>query len=140
MAAPTPTTRTDTSGDYGVVVFEAEWTAGAADNFSDQIVLDISALDGAPTQVQVLKAYMTCSPGLAATLEYEHTTDQIISSVPLGAMITVIDFTEFYYGKGRRGWTDAGTGTTGDIVVTTRSAADGDEMLIVLEFYKGSLR
>lgn len=139
MAAPTPVIVTHTNGNMGVTTFQAIWTAGAADNLSDVSLLDISTVS-ASASLTIREVSIFASPGVAIDLEYDDdSADELILSCPLGAQVATANFNDVYgYNAARSGIKPNATGGTNDLLVTSRSAADGDEAIIIVKWYAGT--
>lgn len=103
----------------------------ASDGTGESAVLkvDVSALNYAPTRVRIMKIHYTTS-GMAVRLLWDATTD--VTIFELGADQTgCLDFTCF---GGL--YNNAGTGITGDVMLTTIGHTAGDSYTIVLEMIK----
>jgi hypothetical protein len=133
MAAPTPTIATTQIGHYGVTRFKAVWAN--TDNYTDQVVVDLSALTTYTTNLQVRSLTISASPGLAAFVEYDEATDVLIGGVALGGLAFYHDFTRDVNGLQNGLPLSTGAASTGDILVTTLSAAAEDELYIVVDWY-----
>ena len=125
MAAPVPTINTFTLRGRTCVTWRALFTAGAPDNFADSVVVDLSTLTGFTTALRVLSIVICGSPGVAADVELDAATDVLIASLALGSTFMEIDFRDH-----PQGGPTAPSSATGDLLVTTRSSADGDELFI----------
>jgi hypothetical protein len=133
MAAPTPTVNTyqPGNGQYGITLFRAAWTT--TDNFADQIVVNLSGLAGGyTTSLLVRSIYIAASPDLDVVVEIDATSDELVWACPLGSTVGYHDFTQD--GRGSAGLPKQTAGETGDIVVTTASAASGDYLFICVEW------
>lgn len=89
--------------------------------------VDVSALSGAPSEVTIQRIHY-CVNGMVATLLWDATTD--VRIVELAGDGT-LDFTSF---GGLPN--NAGTGVTGDILLTTTGHTAGDSYSIILEMTK----
>lgn len=89
--------------------------------------VDVSALSGAPSKVTIQRIHY-CVNGMVATLLWDATTD--VRIVELAGDGT-LDFTSF---GGLPN--NAGTGVTGDILLTTTGHTAGDSYSIILEMTK----
>jgi hypothetical protein len=89
--------------------------------------VDVSALSGAPTRVRVKRIHYTVT-GMVATLLWDATTDVRILDLSGDGCF---DFTEF---GGLSN--NAGTGVTGDILLTTTGHTANDNYSIILEMIK----
>lgn len=123
MAAPTPTTSVWTLQGRTCVSFQAIWAN--TDNYADQIVVDLSSLTSYTTALRVRKVVMAGSTGIAADLELDAATDVLVASLPLGCTYIEVDFEDH-----PQGGPTAPSSAVGDLLVTTRSAASGDELFI----------
>lgn len=134
MAAPTPTTYTQWDGTAGMTYWSAVFTG--ADDFSDGVVVDISALDPAPTAVKVIGIYATLNGDITATLEFDADTDQLIyefQNQSDAALREAIDFREGP--SGGRVPDRSAAGFVGDILITTAGVANLDELKFLI-FYR----
>jgi len=122
MAAPTLVKSTWRDGNYGVTTFTATWAA--TDNYADEVLLDASALE--LSMIVPLSVYVNCSPGISLIVEIDSGTDELVLGCALGALISQLDFSKELATK--NGMTKQIGGGTGDIVLTTASAAIGDEI------------
>lgn len=142
MAAPTPALDIiNWDGYQGRFRFVAKWTAGAADNYTDQNIVDISAdLASAPTSVKVESLDVVVNGNVEVIFEFDATTDQEIYRF-IGQTDATINFKEDFT-KGPNGGivpSDTGAaGFTGDILLTTTGAADGDEVIVHGVFKKST--
>jgi len=142
MAAPTPTHDIINYDGYkGCIRWLAKWTAGAADNFADQSLVDLSAdLAPAPSSVKIRYIDAILNGDLGVVLEFDATTDQRIDEF-LGqtdATYQVFRDYEDSPGGGIKPSDTTATGFTGDILLTTTNAADGDELNLFIIFEKSS--
>lgn len=130
MVAPTPTKTVYKNGDLIIVNWHAAWTT--TDNLSDSVVVDISS-DGpqGATELEVLKLYAEMSSGIRFDLEFDAATDDLIVKSALGATYMERDFRlgDKYLSLLRD---PKSSGTTGDIVLTTESAALADEIALTI--------
>jgi hypothetical protein len=93
------------------------------------VKVDVSALNGAPPRVRLMRAHYSTA-GMAIRLLWDATTDVTIFEV--GPDQTgCLDFTAF---GGL--YNNAGTGVTGDIMLTTIGHTAGDSYTLVLEMVK----
>lgn len=101
----------------------------ASDGTGESAVLkvDVSELAGAPTRVKIMKAHFATF-GMAVILRWDATTD-VTALVLQGA--GSLDFTNV---GGLPN--NAGTGVTGDLLLTTLGHSAGDSYSIVLELSK----
>lgn len=91
--------------------------------------VDVSALSGAPSEVRIMKIHYTTS-GMAVRLLWDATTD--VDAIILGAdQAECFDFTGFGGLKN-----NAGSGKTGDIMLTTIGHTSGDSYTVILELHK----
>ena len=132
MATPTAGTNQRQVGHHGWTLWQAAWALGTEDNFTDEIVVDLSALTTYTSRLRVTWISIVASTGLAIDVAFKNTANQPIVRHPIGASGPIdIDFTPFVDGN----MPNTGSGGTGDIVLTTRSAADGDEAYILVEWF-----
>ncbi len=85
---------------------------GAAGELTDQVVVDVSALSGAPSKVHLTRV-MHCLRGFDCLLEFDASTDKPIM------VLTPEGPGDACFGKFGGLPNDAGSGVTGDIVLTT---------------------
>ena len=123
MAAPTPSTYSRNVGHRGFIVWNAVWNN--SDDHSDTAVLDLSALEHT-NKLAIQRVKWMCTAGINFTLEFDDDSDDefIASSVLAPTDQQDIDFTW----NGMDGAVYTGSGGTGDLVITTTSAASGDEI------------
>ena len=130
MAAPTPSTYSRQIGRKGLLVWNAVWAN--TDNMSDVVVIDLSAQADDHTNALIIEriAYKATA-GIEFTLEFDATSDEFLYTSILGDTgDTAIDFT---WG-GREGLVKTAAGSTGDLVITTTSAASADEITLVIHY------
>lgn len=89
--------------------------------------VDVSALNGAPTLVRVMKIHYSVN-GMVATLLWDADTDVRIIELSGDGCFDFCGFGGLY--------NNAGTGVTGDILLTTTGHTSGDSYSIVLEMVK----
>ena len=124
MAAPTPSTNLYKNGKAFVSSWRGVW-AGTGD-FTDTIIVNLSDLNYT-NRIRILNIAMTATTGISAELEFEGSTDALIYHHPIGIGETAyLDFTPI----GGLIWD--GQTSTGDIVLTTLSAASADVVSIVV--------
>jgi hypothetical protein len=124
MAAPTPSTNLYKNGKAFVSSWRGVW-AGTGD-FTDTIIVNLSDLNYT-NRIRILNIAMTATTGISAELEFEGSTDALIYHHPIGIGETAyLDFTPI----GGLIWN--GQTSTGDIVLTTLSAASADVVSIVV--------
>ena len=126
MAAPTPSVYERQTGRHGFKSWHAVWTD--TNNLTDTVVIDLSAqLNGHTNSLIIDRVSWVATAGIEFTLEFDATTDEfIISSVLAIVDDQDIDFT---WG-GRNGLVKTESGATGDLLITTTSAASADEILL----------
>ena len=138
MASPTPVTNELQVQHFFAKSFRATWAT--ADNFGNEVVVDVSALTPYSTKIKVTKIIVSQSPGIETLVEFDDTNlitsdtdnDEMIAFLPIGSTSPlVLDFC----GHPAGGLVYQGSGDTGDVVVTTASAASGDSLFIYLEGY-----
>ena len=128
MAAPTPTTNLYTNGRG----FVATWSGVGAGTgeLTDSIVVNVSDL-AQGNRARIYSISLTATAGISALLEFDDaSSDVIIYRHPIGVVGNIVlDFTRI---DGLI-WEDMVGGTdTGDIILTTDSAASADEISIVV--------
>jgi len=124
MAAPTATTAVSTSGHSYHILWDALWTDTT--NMTDTVVVDLSAL-AFTNKIKVQKVVINASDGIDVKLEFDATTDQPIATHPLTAAGPITyDFRDTPQG----GLVKTAAGATGDIVITTLSAAANDRVTL----------
>ena len=130
MAAPTPSTYSRQIGRKGLLVWNAVWAN--TDNMSDVVVIDLSAQADDHTNALIIEriAYKATA-GIEFTLEFDATSDEFLYTSILGDTgDTAMDFT---WG-GREGLVKTAAGGTGDLVITTTSAASADEISLIIHY------
>jgi hypothetical protein len=128
MAAPTPTTNLYTNGRGFVATWSGVW-AGTGE-LTDSIVVNVSDL-AQGNRARIYSISLTATAGISALLEFDDaSSDVIIYRHPIGVVGNIVlDFTHI---DGLI-WEDMVGGTdTGDIILTTDSAAAADEISIVV--------
>lgn len=123
------TTRTIIDGPRHAVIHVHIVADGTPADFTDSVIVDVSALDPVPTKcaIETLEYNIT---GFQAVLEFDATTDDIAWHLDSGA-----DYKDFRdYG----GIIDpASAGSTGDILISTVGIdAAGDEGTLVIKVRK----
>ena len=131
MAAPTPTTSLNQMGKAFVASWSGVWAATG--EFTDTIVVDLSALNYT-NRIRILKIHIAATAGISATLEWDDASadelaDELIYRHPLGVVGNIVLDYEPIGGLIREAQASA---DTGDIVLTTSSAAAADEVSIVI--------
>lgn len=89
--------------------------------------VDVSALVGAPTRVKINKVHYSVA-GMVATLLWGATTDVRILDLQGDGCFDAREFGGLY--------NNAGTGVTGDILLTTSGHSLNDSYTIILEMQK----
>ena len=127
MAAPTPTTNLYKNGKAFVATWNAAWTD--TNNLTDSIVVNLSDLNYT-SRLRILSISVTATAGISALIEFDDaSSDVIIYRHPVGVVGNIVlDFTPI----GGFIWDGQTTSDTGDVVVTSSSAANGDEISIVV--------
>ena len=128
MAAPTPTTNLYNNGRGFVATWSGVW-AGTGE-LTDSIVVNVSDL-AQGNRARIYSISLTATAGISALLEFDDaSSDVIIYRHPIGVVGNIVlDFTHI---DGLI-WEDMVGGTdTGDIILTTDSAASADEISIVV--------
>ena len=131
MAAPTPTTYSRQVGHYGFSIWSGLW-AGTGE-FTATALVDVSGLaDGYTSSVKLLRCIIQTTAGISALLEFDATANQFIAKSSIGNVndvdINFCDNTDY-------GLVKTASGSTGDIVLTTLSAAAADEVTVYLWWY-----
>lgn len=118
--ANTFTTQTLVDGERNAIIHAYMASDGVAGELTDQVLVDVSALSGAPSTVKVRK--ITCNlTGFSAVLEFDATADVTFATLPDGSDA------EFDYSQFGGIQNNAGAGVTGDITIsTTGFSASGD--------------
>lgn len=133
MAAPTVAPQIFQQGHRFTLTESLVWSDTT--NLSAANLVDVSADFAAPREgvtpsrvtIETLQIYSTA--GISCELLFDATSDQSIFRLPLGATNgEKIDFRE----NGSRGLVPTAAGATGDILITTTSAAAADEISIVM--------
>ncbi len=127
MAAPTPTSNLYKNGKAFVATWNAVWAN--TDNMTDVVVADLSALNYT-NRIRIFQIHVTATAGIAATLEFDDaSSDVLIYRHPIGVVGNIVlDFTHI---DGLI-WDGQTSSDTGDIVITTASAASADEVSVVV--------
>jgi hypothetical protein len=92
------------------------------------VKVDVSALEGAPSSVKIMKVIYSCSD-MSVNLLWDATANVLALTLPQGS--DTLDFSE-----GGAILNNAGAGVTGDILLTTVGAAAGDTYSIMLYLKK----
>ena len=100
---------------------------GSGDEAATQLI-DMSTLSGSPSSLKI-RAVDGKLTGFSASLLWDATTDELACEVPAGASFVDADM----YGGIIN---NAGSGVTGDIMLTTVGLGSGDNGVIVLEVRK----
>ena len=130
MAAPTPTTYSRQGGHHGYTAWTARWAN--TDNFTDTVIVDVSGLTTYNNAVKIKKLSLESTTGIGVTLEFDASTDQLIARSPVGnSSIVSLDFTE----NSDYGLVKTASGATGDIILSTDSAASADEVILHIWWY-----
>ena len=127
MAAPTPVTALYQNGKAFVATWSGTW-AGTGD-FTDSIVVNLSDL-AYTNRIRIYSISITATAGISAQLEFDDaSSDVLIYKHPLGVVGNIVlDFSDI---DGLI-WDGQAAADTGDIVLTTLSAAAADEISIVI--------
>jgi hypothetical protein len=129
--------RTQTDERRLTVSCVVEWTT--ADNLSDSVIVDASALGYSDLAVETLTGWAT--PSLSWTLEFAGTSDELIyhyvadetaDKPPKNVRV------DYFLGE-LYGLPCQTSGGTGDIVLTTAGAADGVTLSFVLQLIRPGL-
>ena len=89
--------------------------------------VDVSALNGAPTRVRIMKVHYSVA-GMVATLLWDATTDVRIVDLQGDGCLDATGYGGLY--------NNAGAGVTGDILLTTTGHTANDSYTIILEMVK----
>lgn len=128
--ANTVTLRTLEDGPNRAIIHAHLKSDGAAGELTDQVLVDVSTLNPAPTKVTIEKMWYSLV-GFDGMLEFDATTDTAGWKIQQGTDITQ-DFVCFGGIKD-----DSGSGSTGDILLTTAGfTAATDEGTIVIQVRK----
>ena len=131
MAAPTPTTYIRQIGHKGIITWNALWSDTT--NLTVSVVIDLSAQGSNHTNsLRIERIAYVATAGIEFTLLFDATSNQTIYTSILGN-IGSMDY-DFTWG-GREGIVKTSTGSTGDLVISTTSAADADEITLVIWYY-----
>tara|TARA_R100001244_G_scaffold124675_1_gene94547 strand:+ start:563 stop:961 length:399 start_codon:yes stop_codon:yes gene_type:complete len=127
MAAPTPVKALYTNGKAFVATWKGVWTGTG--EFTDSIVANLSDMPYT-NRITLLTVDISATAGISALLEFDDaSSDVLIYEHPLGNTGNVhLDFTHI---DGLQ-WQSQASGDTGDIVLTTLSAASADAISIVI--------
>lgn len=130
MAAPTPVTYTRQVGHGGVSLWKATWTDST--NITDSVIVDLSALaSGYVNSLKICKITCVNTANIDLLLEFDATADQLVAFKPGGTNAMTYDFTQTPDG----GLVKTASGATGDLVLTTTNAANGEEVFLVIEWW-----
>tara|TARA_R110002020_G_scaffold359679_1_gene572383 strand:- start:162 stop:551 length:390 start_codon:yes stop_codon:yes gene_type:complete len=126
MAAPTPKTYTRQVSGYGIAVWNAVWTD--TNNLTDSVVIDLSAqVDGRTNALIIDQIRYRCTAGIEFTLEFDATSDEFLYTSVLGD-------TSWVDIKFDPPLVKTAAGATGDLVLTSTSAADTDEVSLIVNY------
>jgi hypothetical protein len=127
MAAPTPATNVYKNGKAFVATWRGVW-AGTGE-FTDTVVVNLSNLNYT-NRIRILQIAITSTTGISAELEFDDATaDVLIYHHPIGVAETAyLDFTSI----GGLIWDGQTSDDSGNIVLTTASAASADVVSIVI--------
>jgi hypothetical protein len=127
MAAPTPVTNVYKNGKAFVATWSAVWTD--TNNLTNSIVVNLSDLNFT-NRIRIHSVAVTATAGISATLEFDDaSSDVIIYRHPIGVVGNVV--LDFMSIEGFI-WDGQAPADTGDILLTTLSAANLDEVSIVI--------
>jgi hypothetical protein len=108
---------------------------GAAQDQTDTVLVDISALAPAPNHITLERVQAYVNGDFRVDLEFENTTDQLIRVFTGQTDVSNPDIVDFTGGP-NKGVANTSAGGTGDLVYTTSGAAAGEEFDIVADFHK----
>ena len=133
MPAPTPVTKTFWDGTRGMTRWYAAWAS--ADQLTDSVLVDVSALAPAPTAVKVRSFDSIINGDLQVDFEFDATTDELIDRFA-GQIDATEQILRDYTDGPNSGYTPAqsGAGFAGDILLSTSNAASGDELNVLVVF------
>jgi len=132
LAAPTPQKYERQSGRYGFTIWTALWTD--TNNLTDSSIVDISALSSGHTSfLRVNHIRYVCTTGIDFTLEFDATSDEFIYRSCLGERAEWKDF-DFSLVNNEGGLVKTASGGTGDLVLTTTSAASADCISLIVHW------
>jgi len=127
MAVPTASTTTRNSGTGFILTWHAVWAT--TDNFTASSIVDLSSF-AYTNKLKITHLHINATAGISVALLFDATSDEMIYRHPLGNLGPVdIDFTHSPDG----GLVKTAAGGSGDVVLTTTSAASGDEVSIVIQ-------
>jgi hypothetical protein len=107
------------------------WTSGASDNLSAAVLVDLSAANkGYTSQVVIKRITGNSTAAVAAVFEIDCTSNQLVAATCAGQTDFDFDFRDWPDG----GYVKTAAGSTGDLVVTTTHAADGQEMFLKIDY------
>jgi len=131
MAAPTPTTYSRQVGHHGFSIWSGLWDDTG--EFTATVLVNVSDLaEGYSNSVKLKRIKMQTTSGISALVEFDATANQFIAKSSIGNVDDIdIDFTD----NTDYGLVKTAAGSTGDIVLTTLSAAAADEVTIYLWWY-----
>ena len=123
MAAPTPSTYSRNVGHAGFLSWNAVWAN--TDQMAAVVVLDLSALEYT-SSLKIQRVIWMATSGIEFTLEFkDDSSDEFLLSSALAP--TDQQDVDFCW-NGLEGAVYTGSGGTGDLVITTTSAASADEI------------
>ena len=130
MAVPTPTTYSYQVGHHGVTIWNGLW-AGTGE-FTATILVNASGLaEGYNDRLKIKRITVNCTAGISALVEFDATANQLIVEHPIGNTGPLsLDFSMLPGG----GLSKTAAGSTGDLVLTTLSAAAADAIYIYVEW------
>ena len=130
MAVPTPVTALYNNGKAFVATWSGTW-AGTGE-FTDTIIVNLSDLNYT-NNMRISKIHISATAGISAQLEFDDaSSDDLIYKHQLGNTGNVVlDFSDIGGLQRERDY-DPSTGDTGDIILTTLSAAAADAISVVV--------
>jgi len=128
MAVPTPVTALYNNGKAFVATWSGTW-AGTGE-FTDTIIVNLSDLNYT-NNMRISKVHVSATAGISAQLEFhDASSNDLIYKHQLGNTGNVVlDFSDI---GGLQRERDYDTPDTGDIVMTTLSAAAADAISVVV--------
>ena len=129
MAAPTPATYHRNVGHTGFLTWTAVWENG--DQLTNAVVIDLSSLEYT-NSLAIKQIDWTCTAGVEFTLKFDADSNEHIMSSALAVTNKqgTIEPSKF----GLDGIVKTAAGSTGDLLITTTSAASADEIWLAIHY------